>query len=158
HVFMLEQNVPRTALSEKHLGGITLAAERAALLTKQLLAFSRKQILTPSIVNFNAVVDDVLQMMHPLLGEQVRIETELDPLLSPVFADSGQLGQVIVNLALNARDAMPHGGTLTISTKNTTVYARQDDAAAGSLPPGEYVQLSMRDTGIGMDAQTLART
>lgn len=158
HVFMLEQNVTRTPASEKHLGGITLAAERAATLTKQLLAFSRKQILTPSVVNFNAVVDDVLQMMLPVLGEQVRIETELDPFLSPVFADSGQLAQVMVNLALNARDAMPNGGTLTISTKNTAVRSRQDDATAGSLPPGDYVQLIMRDTGIGMDAQTLART
>jgi two-component system cell cycle sensor histidine kinase/response regulator CckA len=158
HVFMLDQNITRTALTDKHLGGITLAAERAATLTRQLLAFSRKQILTPAVVNFNSVVDDVLEMMRPVIGEHIQIVTKLDPLLSPVFADAGQLGQVLVNLALNARDAMPDGGTLTIETCNVTLQSRPDDATATTLPPGEYVQLTMRDSGTGMDEQTLART
>jgi signal transduction histidine kinase/ActR/RegA family two-component response regulator len=157
HVYMLERSMPGTAVTDKHLGGITRAAERAASLTKQLLAFSRKQILTPSVLNFNAVVDDVLQMMRPVIGEHIQIVTQLDPRLSPVFADAGQLGQVLVNLALNARDAMPTGGTLTIESENTTLHPRSDDATATPLPAGEYVRLTIRDTGAGMDAQTLAR-
>jgi PAS domain S-box-containing protein len=157
HVFMLEQKLPRTPLGERHLDGINRAAERAATLTKQLLAFSRKQLLTPSVISVNTVVDDVIRMMRPVIGEHLRIVKRLDPTLSPVFADAGQLGQVLVNLALNARDAMPSGGTLFIETENTTLDSRTDDAAATPLPPGEYVRLTMRDTGIGMDAQTLAR-
>lgn len=157
HVFMLEQHVPSTEATDKHLAGITRAADRAALLTKQLLAFSRKQLLTPSVVDLNAVVDDVIQMMRPVIGEHLQIVTRLDPLLSPAFADAGQLEQVLVNLALNARDAMPGGGTLTVETGNTTLDLRADDAAAGPLPAGDYVRLSMRDTGTGMDAETLAR-
>jgi PAS domain S-box-containing protein len=157
HVFMLERNAPATPLTDKHLGGITRAAERAAALTKQLLAFSRKQILNPRVINFNTVVDDVLQMMRPVIGEHIEIVTRLDPLLTPVLADSGQLGQVLVNLALNARDAMPNGGTLTIETENATLRPRADDAAAAPLPAGEYVRLTMRDTGEGMDVHTVGR-
>jgi CheY-like chemotaxis protein len=157
HVFMLEQKLPRTALGDKHLDGINRAAERAASLTKQLLAFSRKQLLTPAVISVNTVVDDVIRMMRPVIGEHLRIVTRLDPNLAPVFADAGQLGQVLVNLALNARDAMASGGTLYIETQNTTLDSRTDDAAATPLPPGEYVRLTMRDTGTGMDAQTLAR-
>jgi PAS domain S-box-containing protein len=157
HVFMLVEYTPRTALTDKHLNGITHAVERAASLTRQLLAFSRKQILTPSLVNLNTVVDDVLQMMQPVIGEHVSIVTQLDRQLPPVFADSGQLGQVLVNLALNARDAMPDGGTLMIETECTTLDPRPDDAAAIPLPPGLYVRLTMRDTGVGMNPETLAR-
>jgi signal transduction histidine kinase/CheY-like chemotaxis protein len=157
HVFMLDNGAPATALTERHLGGITRAASRAAALTKQLLAFSRKQILTPTVLNLNAVVDDVLQMMRPVIAEHIQIVAELDPLLAPVFADAGQLEQVLVNLALNARDAMPNGGTLTIATDHATLEPRLDDAVASPLPPGEYVRLAMRDTGTGMDAATLAR-
>ncbi len=157
HVFMLERNVPETAVTAKHLGGITRAADRAAALTKQLLAFSRKQILTPSVLNLNSVVDDVLQMMRPVIPEHIAIVAQLDPLLSPVFADVGQLEQVLVNLALNARDAMPNGGTLTIETANATLQPRSDDAGATPLPAGEYVSLIIRDDGAGMDSATLAR-
>ena len=157
HVFMLDQDMPPSARATKHLEGISRAADRAASLTKQLLAFSRKQILTLSVVDVNAVVDDVLQMMRPAIGEHIQIVTRLDTSLSPIFADAGQLGQVLVNLALNARDAMPGGGTLTIETENRSLQPRPGDATALPLPPGEYVQLTMRDSGIGMDAQTLAR-
>jgi two-component system, cell cycle sensor histidine kinase and response regulator CckA len=157
HVFMLEHALPRGATSERHLAGIMRASERAATLTKQLLAFSRKQILTPSVLNVNAVIDDVLQMMRPVIGEQVQIATRFDPLLSPAFADAGQLGQVLVNLALNARDAMPNGGLLAIETENVTHNPHGPDAGATPLPAGSYVRIVVRDTGTGMDAHTLAR-
>ncbi len=157
HVYMLEHYLPATPLTTKHLGGITQAAERAASLTKQLLAFGRKQLLTPTLLNLNTVVGDVLAMMQPVLGEHVQIVTQRDPVLSPVFADSGQLVQVLVNLVLNARDAMSGGGTLTIETRNTTIQPWPGDVTAAPLPPGDYARLTIRDTGAGMDAQTLAR-
>jgi two-component system, cell cycle sensor histidine kinase and response regulator CckA len=156
HVFMLEVNTDRDPIVDKHLAGITTAADRAAALTKQLLAFSRRQLLTPSVLNVNAVVDDALQMMRPVLGEQIRVIARPAPSLSPVFADAGQLTQVLVNLALNARDAMPTGGTLTIATENTTIEPRSDDAPV-TLAPGNYIKLTVGDTGSGMDAETMAR-
>ncbi|MFI5229342.1 MAG: response regulator [Gemmatimonadales bacterium] len=156
HVFMLEVNTDRSAIVDKHLGGITTATDRAAALTKQLLAFSRRQLLTPTVLDVNAVVEEALGMMQPVLGEHIRVSAHLDPMLDRVFADSGQLTQVLVNLALNARDAMPTGGTLSIETQNTTIGPRSDEAP-GSLAPGEYVRITVRDTGAGMDAGTLAR-
>jgi PAS domain S-box-containing protein len=157
HVFMLDRSIPGTAVTDKHLGGITRAADRAAALTKQLLAFSRKQILTPSVLNLNAVVEDALQMMRPVIGEHIQIITQFESTLAPVFADAGQLTQVLVNLALNARDAMPRGGQLTIATENAVLEPRAEDADAPPLPAGEYVRLTVRDNGMGMDAVTLAR-
>jgi CheY-like chemotaxis protein len=157
HVFMLDRSIPGTAVTDKHLGGITRAADRAAALTKQLLAFSRKQILTPSVLNLNAVVEDALQMMRPVIGEHIQIITQFESTLAPVFADAGQLTQVLVNLALNARDAMPRGGQLTIATENAVLEPRAEDADAPPLPAGEYVRLTVCDNGMGMDAVTLAR-
>ena len=157
HVYMLEQKLGSTEVTDRHLRGITATTERAATLTKQLLAFSRKQLLKPTVINANVVVDDVLQMIRPVIGEHVQITTELDPLLSPVLADVGQLSQVLVNLALNARDAMPRGGTLTIETRNAHLERGNEEAITTSLQPGDYVRIVVRDTGIGMDKATLAR-
>ena len=173
HVYMLEVNGgaqavgdgDRAAIATKHLAGITRATDRAASLTRQLLAFGRKQLLTPTLLDVNAVVDDVLQMMRPAIGERIKVVTRLEKNLWPVFADAGQLGQVIVNLALNARDAMQDGagGTLTIETTNATldesVEPRVVDANTPSagLTAGDYVRLVVRDTGMGMDSTTLAR-
>jgi PAS domain S-box-containing protein len=157
HVYMLEQKLEHSAATEKHLRGITVTAERAAALTKQLLAFSRKQLLKPTVLNANVVVDDVIQMIRPVIGEHVQITTELDPLLLPVLADAGQLSQVLVNLALNSRDAMPRGGTLTIATRNAHLASGDEEAVTASLQPGDYVRIVVRDTGIGMDKATLAR-
>ena len=172
HVYMLEVNVgaqaggegERAAIVAKHLAGITRATDRAASLTRQLLAFGRRQLLTPTLLDVNAVVDDVLQMMRPAIGERIDVVTRLEKNLWPVYADAGQLGQVIVNLALNARDAMQDAtsGTLTIETSNVTLdetEPRADDATASPnvLAAGEYVRLVVRDTGTGMDATTLAR-
>ncbi|HVX41469.1 MAG TPA: ATP-binding protein [Gemmatimonadaceae bacterium] len=157
HAFMLGRQIPRDGVVEKHLQGIANATDRAASLTKQLLAFSRRQILTPAVLDLNAILEDVMLMMQPVLGERIEVVKQLDPLLFPLFADAGQLAQVLVNLALNARDAMPQGGTLTIITANARIEDRPDDASAPPLAPGDYVRLTISDDGIGMDAETLAR-
>ena len=138
------------------LSEIRNAGERAAALTRQLLAFSRRQVLQPQILDLNAVVQDILQMLHRLIGEDVRLVTRLDPALEPVQADPGQLQQVLLNLAVNARDAMPEGGDLTLETGNL-VLDEVDARAYPGAAPGAYVRLSVTDTGIGMDSATLAR-
>jgi signal transduction histidine kinase len=138
------------------LGLIQKAAERAALLIQQLLAFSRKQVLQKRVLNLNSVVADMEKMLRPLIGADVALATGLDPSLGPVSADPGQLGQVVMNLAVNARDAMPRGGKLTLTTSNvhldTAAVALQSGPRAGG-----YAVLSVSDTGVGMDSATQAR-
>ncbi|MGH9722927.1 MAG: response regulator, partial [Bryobacteraceae bacterium] len=132
------------------------AGERAASLTRQLLAFSRRQLLQPRVVSLNKVVSEMRDMLQRLVGEDITLEASLDAGLWNVRLDPGQVEQVIMNLAANARDAMPRGGRLTISTQNLQLSAPV--AAAGStLSPGSYVVLTVSDTGIGMDARTQAR-
>jgi len=125
---------------------VRAASQRAATLTKQLLAFSRKQVLAPEIINLNDVVTNVGAMIRRLLGENIHIAIDLDPGLGFVSADPSQLEQVIVNLCVNARDAMDHRGTLTLTTAN-----EDNPHVKDALPPGAYVTLSIRDTGCGMD-------
>jgi two-component system cell cycle sensor histidine kinase/response regulator CckA len=135
---------------------IAKAGQRAASLTRQLLAFSRQQVLEPKVLNLNSLVEDLKKMLGRLISEDIELVTSLDPALGEVRADQGQIEQAIVNLAVNSRDAMPAGGRLTIRTKNSVVdelFARKHPP----MPPGDYVQLSVLDTGIGMDAKTLAR-
>jgi PAS domain S-box-containing protein len=132
------------------------AGQRAAGLTRQLLAFSRRQVLQPRVLSLNATVGEVEAMLRRLLGGDVSIETELDPGLWYVLADPGQLEQVLVNLVMNARDAMPGGGVVTVSTANRLLHAA-DDARGNGVRPGGYVTLSVRDTGVGMDVPTQAR-
>jgi two-component system cell cycle sensor histidine kinase/response regulator CckA len=136
---------------------INRAALRAAGLTRQLLAFSRKQVLQPRIVDLNAVVSDLTAMLRRIIGEHVELRLQLQPGLGRVLADPGQLEQVITNLAVNARDAMPSGGTLTIRTA---------DVDATQVPPrtpeptpmlGPLVELSVTDDGVGMDERTQSR-
>ncbi len=132
---------------------IQKAAERATALTQQLLAFSRKQVLQPKVLDLNAVVTDVEKMLRRLIGEDIELATTLDPALGRVKADPGQIEQIILNLAVNARDAMPQGGRLTLKTVNVTLdqaYVRQHMGAT----PGPYVLLAVSDTGVGMDAET----
>ena len=137
------------------LGGIQDAGERAANLTQQLLAFSRKQILAPRLLNLNAVIHDVEKMLRRLIGEDIEIVTHLLPALSQVRIDPGQLQQVIINLAINARDAMPTGGRLSISTTETEI---SEDAAAGlDCRPGRYVRLTIADNGCGMTPEIQSR-
>jgi len=129
---------------------IKRAAQRASELTRQLLAFSRKQILTYTVVNLNAVVSGMHKMLGRLIGEDIDLTTRLAPDLGHIRADLGQLEQVIVNLAVNARDAMRHGGRLMIETANWVV---PDGGATKppEIPAGRYILLAVADTGDGMD-------
>ncbi|HEY3547883.1 MAG TPA: PAS domain S-box protein [Propionicimonas sp.] len=135
---------------------ILAAAGRGATLVRQLLAFSRRQVLQPQVLNLNAVIDGVVPMLRRLLGEQVELSTHLDPDLGRLLADPGQMEQVLVNLCTNARDAMPDGGALTIETANVDL----DDNYAAIHPgaiAGPYAMLAVSDTGTGMDAATASR-
>ncbi|UCC81919.1 MAG: PAS domain S-box protein [Gemmatimonadota bacterium] len=129
------------------------AAQRAATLTRQLLAFSRKQVLKPRVLSLNAVVVTLEKMLRRLIGEDIDLATELQPNLWAVEADPGQLEQIIMNLAVNARDAMPEGGRLSIETGNAEIdegFAKQHFP----MVPGRYVMLAVCDSGAGMDAET----
>jgi len=131
------------------------AASRAAALTQQLLAFSRRQVLKPEVLDLNQVVTGVENMLSRLIGEDIEIVTELEPQLPLVLADPGQLQQVLVNLVVNARDAMPKGGRLTIGSSACELGA--DGAREHGAAPGRYVRLSVKDSGTGMDDATRAR-
>jgi two-component system cell cycle sensor histidine kinase/response regulator CckA len=132
---------------------ISSAAERASALTRQLLAFSRKQMLAPKILDLNAVVTENLRMLTRVIGEDIDLVMVPAASLGAVRADAGQIEQVIMNLAVNARDAMPSGGKLTIETSNVTL-AEEDSRFHAPLKPGDYIQLTISDTGAGMDAET----
>jgi signal transduction histidine kinase/ActR/RegA family two-component response regulator len=137
----------------RHAAAINNAAARATALTRQLLAFSRKQVLQLKVLDLNAVVTTLEPMLRRLIGEDIRLVVGLAPTLGRVKADPGQLEQVLLNLVVNARDAMPQGGTLTIETTNVEGRALVAHRQA-SVPPGAYVRLAVRDTGVGMDAAT----
>ncbi|MFN7952158.1 MAG: ATP-binding protein [bacterium] len=144
---------PRTRES---LGLVMAAGERAAKLTRQLLAFSRKQRLAPEVLNLNALLGDLTRMLPRLIGEDIEMTVKPASNLGTVRADPGQLEQVLLNLVVNARDAMPKGGKLEIRTANEDV-ADDDPRQHLGLAPGAYVQLVVRDTGCGMDEETQAR-
>jgi len=132
------------------------AGHRAAALTSQLLAFSRRQTLVPRYIDVNETIANLMKMLKRIIGENVDVSFEGSPDLSPVLADAGQIEQVIMNLAVNARDAMAGGGKLTIATRNVVFFApycREHPWAR----PGEYVQISVSDTGVGMDRETQRR-
>jgi two-component system cell cycle sensor histidine kinase/response regulator CckA len=135
--------------SEIHQGG-----ERAARLTGQLLAFSRKQVLQPRVLDLNASVTGLDLMLHRLLGEHIKLDTVLEPGLGSVKADPGQIEQVLLNLAVNSRDAMPQGGRLAIETANVELEAIPAQVL-GDIKPGSYVRLTVADTGCGMASETL---
>jgi len=138
-----------------HLKEILMAGERAASLTRQLLAFSRRQVLEPRVLNLNSVLADVAKMLRRLIGEDVELVATLKPDLGRVKVDPGQIEQVIMNLAVNARDAMPQGGKLFVETSNVEIdanYARSHSP----MMPGKYVMVAVSDTGCGMDLETQA--
>jgi PAS domain S-box-containing protein len=152
---MLSKNLQPHDANYKRLGEIKKAAERAAALTRQLLAFSRQEVIQPKVLDLNVVVRDIEKTLQRLIGEDVHLATRLAGDLGRVKADRGQVDQVILNLAVNARDAMPQGGDLIIETSNSVL----DEAYAAShadVVPGAYVMLSVTDTGHGMDATTLS--
>jgi PAS domain S-box-containing protein len=134
---------------------IESAVTRAASLTNQLLAFSRKQVLKPKVLDLNAVLADVAQMLHRLIGENIEVSVAPAASLGRVKADPGQMEQVILNLAVNSRDAMPNGGSLTITTSDVELDENDSRSHQGA-PAGKYVLLAVRDTGGGMDTETQA--
>jgi nitrogen-specific signal transduction histidine kinase/ActR/RegA family two-component response regulator len=148
------------ALPERHAMGaeiteIRKAADRASALTRQLLAFGRRQIAVPKVLDLNAVLGEMDGLLRRLLGADVDLRTSLEPSLGRIQADPVQVEQIVMNLAVNAREAMPRGGALSIETRNVHLdearARRQED-----LPPGPYVALAVRDTGAGMDEETQA--
>jgi signal transduction histidine kinase len=140
----------------KHVELIERTSQRAAGLTRQLLAFSRKQVLQPKTIDLNALAAGVMPMLRRLIGEHIEIVMVPGPDLGYVMADPGQVEQVIMNLVVNARDAMPDGGMVKIETANREVPEARLHAQ-GQVPPGRYVIVSVQDAGSGMDAPTLAR-
>jgi PAS domain S-box-containing protein len=153
---LLEPELPPNGALHRNCEQIKKAGEKAAGLTRQLLAFTRQQVLEPRVLDLNAVVLDLEKMLNRVIGEDIELRTSLDRSLASVKADRGQIEQVIMNLVVNARDAMPNGGRLTVETANIMVdesFARRHHPQG----PGAYVRLSVADTGMGMDAETQAR-
>jgi signal transduction histidine kinase len=164
NLLMVISSYSELALDEKGLGDlprrnlqeIQRASGRATALTRQLLSFSRKQAIQPEILNLNAEIQEVQQMLTRLISESIKVRSHLDPALGLTKADRSQIEQIILNLAVNARDAMPDGGTLSIETSNVDL----DDAFVARHPgarKGSFVALCVRDTGCGMDAETKTR-
>jgi two-component system cell cycle sensor histidine kinase/response regulator CckA len=151
---LLTDKLPLGGEAQSDVDQIKRAAERAATLTKQLLAFSRKQVFQPRVINLNTIVRDMERMLRPVIGEDVELGTDLDPRLGSVKADPGQIEQVIMNLAINARDAMPNGGLIRLSTRNEEITERRAGEGAG-LEPGAYAVLTVSDTGTGLSAAVL---
>jgi two-component system cell cycle sensor histidine kinase/response regulator CckA len=139
----------------KDVAEILKATERAASLTRQLLAFSKRQVLRVEALSVNGIVEDMSKIIRRLLGESIKVETVLEPRVWTIRADPGQLEQVLLNLALNARDAMSGGGTLRITTRNADVAPTT--APDVVLPAGRYVVLDVQDSGVGMNDETRAR-
>jgi PAS domain S-box-containing protein len=133
------------------------AADRAASLTRQLLAFSRKQVLQPIALDLNEIVSGVARMARRLIGTDVQLRLDLARAVSQVLADPAQVEQVLLNLIVNARDAMPSGGTITVTTKNVSLNAAAPEIVQASIAPGNFVMLAVADDGIGMDQATQAR-
>jgi PAS domain S-box-containing protein len=146
-----EQETNRPAVEQ-----ISKASERAAALTRQLLAFSRRQTVEPKIIELGSLVSGVANMLKRLIGEDIELKLSIAPDTGRVSADPGQMEQVIMNLAVNSRDAMPEGGTLTIETRNVDLDEEYVSRHI-SVEPGQYVQLAVSDNGRGMDPETRAR-
>ena len=153
---MLREHLEEDPVGTDYLAEVLEASERASSLTNQLLAFSRRQVSVPRIVSLNDLVRNIERMLRRIIGEDLSLDISLDPSLPAVEVDPGHIDQVIMNLAVNSRDAMPDGGRLTIETAH--VHLPEEYAAHHVSPvPGSYALLTVSDTGIGMDADTRAR-
>ncbi|HEX6940465.1 MAG TPA: PAS domain S-box protein [Longimicrobiales bacterium] len=157
HAEVLLESAEPDAASRAGLDQIRRAAERASLLTQQLLAFSRRQVLQPRIIDLNRAVREIEAMLVRVIGEDIELVTRLDDDIGPVRADPGQMEQVIMNLVVNARDAMPTGGRISIETTNATLSAEDVQRHDYAVQPGDYVVLSVTDTGEGMSEEVRAR-
>jgi len=155
HRELLEMSLPPDEQSRESVAEIGRAAERAAVLTRQLLAFSRQQVLDPQVLELNSVVAAAEKMLRGIIGEDISLTTSLQPNLSPVRADPGQLDQVLLNLAINARDAMPQGGRLSFETCNIDLPSAYLETHR-AIRPGLYVLLAVTDTGCGMGPEVQA--
>jgi len=142
-------------VSRRLLGQVKKSGERAATLTQQLLAFSRKAVIQPVVLDLNPVVKDAEKMLRRLIGEDIELRTELEPGLGAIRADRGQIDQILLNLAVNARDAMPKGGSISVRTRNIILGPDHDGHI--EVVPGPYVLLQVTDSGCGMDESTRAR-
>jgi two-component system cell cycle sensor histidine kinase/response regulator CckA len=156
HCQMMQADAPPGSTLSDDLTQVRRAADRAAARTRQLLAFGRRQLLQPKRLDVNRVVGAVEPMLRRVIGADITISVELAPDTGVIVADEGQLEQVIVNLAVNARDAMPKGGTLRIMTSNAYVDTALLSGDS-TVPSGDYVSLAVQDTGVGMDAATRSR-
>lgn len=152
---LLMQELPAGDTKRDKLLNIARAAGRAAALTRQLLAFSRKQVLEVRVLNINDVINQMEDMLRPLIGENIELFTSYRSPLGSVRADRGQIEQIVLNLALNARDAMPHGGRLIIETSNVLIEENYSLSDA-DVEPGLYVMFAIGDSGIGMDTETMS--
>ena len=155
HTELLMDALPPADRMSRKIAQIDRAADRAAALTKQLLAFSRMQVLQPRVLNLNGVVEDMGKLLPRLIGEDVELGIRSAPDLGSIRADASQMEQIIMNLAVNARDAMPTGGRLIIETSNADLD-RTYNSTHPIVKPGRYVLLAVSDTGTGMDAETQA--
>ena len=156
YIHVMKRNLIPGEPSYEYAEEIEKAGQRAVALTRQLLAFSRQQVLEPVILNLNTLVSDMEKMLPRLIGEDIQLSLVLDPAIGQVKADPGQIEQVVMNLAVNARDAMPDGGKLTIRTANAELDANFTGEHSGSIE-GQYVMLAVSDTGTGMDPETQAQ-
>jgi two-component system cell cycle sensor histidine kinase/response regulator CckA len=156
HTEILSERLGATDIANKSVTQIKKAADSAAALTRQLLAFSRKQVFHPRTLDLNSIVLDTEKLLGRLIGEHIEFFTKLDPTLSHVRVDPVQLEQVLVNLVLNARDAMPHGGRLAIETSNADLEENHQSKYS-MIPAGKYVLLAVTDTGCGMNEETQSR-
>ena len=154
---LLFSNISETDASYSFVRQIKKAADRATSLTSQLLAFSRRQILQPKTIDVNTLVSEMSVMLKRLIGEDIELTTMLSPDIGSIKADRGQMEQVLMNLAVNARDAMPDGGLLTIETKAVSLEAALYERHQSGIRKGNYVMLAISDNGIGMDNETKER-
>ncbi len=150
------EDLPHDAPWRAGIVEIRRAGERAAELTSQLLAFSRRQLLQPRVLDLNALITEDIKMLRRLLGEDIELITKLDPGLGHITADAGQMHQIVLNLAVNARDAMPRGGRLVVETQNV-VFDEDASQLHATIGPGAYAMLAVNDNGFGMDADTLSQ-